>query len=82
METLILLAAMAAPHEAFFTMTQICWDSTKGYELREDYKWATHSPTPVKVIQVKKGCKGKGNPECKEWECMYFSPKNKAELRG
>jgi len=82
METLMLLAALAAPHEALFTITQICWDATKGYELREDFKWATHSPTPVKVIQVKKGCKGKGNLACDEWECMYFPPKNKPELRG
>jgi len=59
MEALVLIAAMAAPQEAFFTMTQICWDATKGYELRADFKWAIHSPTPVKVIQVKTAAKAK-----------------------
>jgi hypothetical protein len=90
-KTLILIAALSQSvaaassqtQEALFTTTPICWDDPR-YELRSDFKWAIHTPSPVRVVMVLKGCKGKNNRDCDERECMYFStPKQRNhELKG
>jgi len=81
MEEIALAFLLSQAQDAFFTSAPICWKDPR-YELRQDFEWVTKSPKPEKAIQVLKGCKGKGNPQCDERECMHFPIKNKAELRG
>ena len=81
MEAIVLALVLSHAQEALFTSAPICWKDPR-YELRSDFEWVTKSPRPERAIQVLKGCKGKGNPQCDERECVHIPSKNKDDLRG